>query len=187
MPLITYIGTSSKIFLILPITMPPDGKIFILDIIPQKTTNCNTYYKNLNEIHDLLPSSYQFRRREHIPRKIRFPVYVIFSGITLFRQVVPSAYSLSIVSYNSMWELSLQWGLVSKRPIPADYRSVTLLRTYLCHHSRRVVIHCHYAIVVPCIQCTANVINHLRISRILSRLFIFPVYSHSTIRKLPCP
>ena len=95
---------------------------------------------------------------------------------TLSYQVVPSAYSTSIVSYNLLWELSLRWGLVSKRPVPADCRSVTLLRTYLCRHSRRVVIHCHYAIVVPCTLCIASVINHLRSSRILSRLFIYPVY-----------
>ena len=49
------------------------------------------------------------------------------------------------------------------RNIPSDFRSVTFLRTYVCYHSRRVVIHCHYAIVVLC-------------SRILSQLFIYHVY-----------
>ena len=42
----------------------------------------------------------------------------------------PSAYYQNIVSYNSDHLLSLQWGLFSLRTIPADNRSVTLLRFY---------------------------------------------------------
>lgn len=76
---------------------------------------------------------------------------------------VPSACSAGIVSYNLLWWLSLLWGLISTRSIPADLSSVTLLRSLLCHHNRRVVIYCHYAVVVL----------H---SRLLHQLFIYHVY-----------
>ena len=89
-------------------------------------------------------------------------LYNLFT-IILFCQVAPSAYSVGIVSYNLLWRLSLRWGLFSMRTVPADSSSVTLLRFILCCHSRSVVIHCHYAIVVLC-------------SRILLRLFIYHVY-----------
>ena len=93
---------------------------------------------------------------------------------TLLCQVVPSAYSPSIVAYNLMWKLSLLWGLISERSIPTDDRSVTLLRFILCYHNRSVVIHCRYAIVVPIFPYIVPIVY---LSPCISRITYFkPLY-----------